>query len=185
LSVGLGLIGIGEKMFKTFNSKLSALLGFGNAASCGRILLKKLYACCFVIGVLVPCAVESFAAEAKKYAEFVNGNFVGGESLNKDVGGVGVGVAQGAQCVGKGSAKSCSSVGLTNLKVVTPANVTNKTGQRNSPSDRIEISDDKFNHWWLVYMVIALSPLYFANVSVTQSTPNAELRGAQRSGASL
>jgi hypothetical protein len=131
--------------------------------------------------VLLPCIIEpALAGPAKEPFEISGGLAMTAESTNKNIADIGStsGAFKGRDFRREGRSESSSGVSFTNLEVVTPANVANKTGKRNSSSDRVEISDDKFNHWWLVYTVIALWPLFFSNYSAAKRPiPNALLTG--------
>jgi hypothetical protein len=146
-------------MFKTINGKFSALFGFGSTASGIGILLKKWvwkFSLVIMVSVFVPCSLESVAAETKKPAELVDGGYVSGESINKDVGGIGVGVSQGCQRVCKSGAKSCGSVSLPNLKVVTPSKISSDTSKG-------ENSKEIFNGQFLLLFALVFCvfvPLY-------------------------
>lgn len=66
------------------------------------------------------------------------------------------------QRVEHGGAKGGTSIGLSGFIPVAPSKVSNKAGEKYSPRDRVEISGDEIGHvWFLVWILIALSPLMF------------------------
>ncbi|CAG1023265.1 hypothetical protein MTYM_02316 [Methylococcales bacterium] len=144
-----------------------------NALPYARILNKVLAFCLvFVTGILMPCRQETFAFETEKPSKFENSGFVGWESRLQNVVSVGSGIPQSDQCVSKGGAEVCCSVGKTNLEIVSPIDVSNKASQQNSPGNSVEVSNNKFDHWFLLYVLIAISPLLFAR-NVASYKPNA------------
>lgn len=61
------------------------------------------------------------------------------------------------------SPEGSASGGAANLKPIAPINVTNERGEKKSAKDGVRIGDDGFDHWFWVYVAIALYPLFMAN----------------------
>lgn len=83
--------------------------------------------------------------------------FKDGKSINAAGSG-----GQGGNVSSKRLDESGASGGLAGFKVVAPINIPNIASQQNSAKNGIDISSDEFNHWWVVYVLIALSPLLFS-----------------------
>ncbi len=84
---------------------------------------------------------------------------------------------EGKKLAVNGSAEGSAGSSTANLVVVAPLDVTNKGSQQQSANDGVGIIKEGFDHWWWIYVAIALSPLFMSGGNAGGMKHNVKVRG--------